>query len=528
MSSAGKGSGGGLNEILRQRRDKASRLAELGWASFPNGLEVRHTVADVRGAEGEPQEEPTDDAPRYRLGGRLMAVRRMGKQSFLDLWDHTGRLQLQARRDVVGEALFDKVKLLDLGDIVVVEGPRFITRRGELTLQVKDIQLATKSMHPLPDKHAGLADVEQRYRQRYVDLAISPETREVFQKRSRIVGFVRRFLEDRGFMEVETPMLHSLIGGAAAKPFVTHHNALDMDLYCRIAPELHLKRLVVGGFPRVFEIGRNFRNEGLSTRHNPEFTMLELYQAYATYEDLMDLTETLLRELTQSICGSLQIPYGGWEEGSEAITLDFEKPFARIPVRGGILEKIPGLDLSDKDALVAAAKERGLHLDPKKHSVGKMQMELFEHLWEKDLVQPTFVTDFPLEVSPLARKKPSDPTLTDRFEIYVAGRELGNAFSELNDPDDQRARFQAQVESKAIGDDEAMDYDEDYCHALEIGMPPAAGEGIGIDRLVMLLTNQPSIRDVILFPQLRKLADDAEVKPEKKKKASAETSGDAE
>lgn len=495
---------GGLDEILRLRREKAKKLEDLGWSSFPNGFEVSHSTEDVRSAEGEAPAEPTDEDPRFRLGGRLLAVRGMGKAAFLDLWDQAGRLQLQVRKDVVGEELFAKVKLLDIGDIVVVEGPRFLTRRGELTLQVRAIQLATKSMHPLPDKHAGLTDVEQRYRQRYLDLAVSPEVREVFQKRSRLVRFVRRFLEDRGFMEVETPMLHGLIGGAAAQPFVTHHNALDMDLYCRIAPELHLKRLLVGGFPRVFEIGRNFRNEGLSTQHNPEFTMIEFYQAYATYEDLMNLTEQLFREAALEVTGSMQVPHGGWKEGEEPVMLDFEKPFKRISVRGGIAEKLPGLDLADPAAVRAAAAEHGLAL-AETMALGKMQMELFEHLWEKELVQPTFVTDFPVEVSPLARKKPSDPSLTDRFELYMTGKELGNAFSELNDPDDQRARFEAQMQAKAGGDEEAMDYDADYVRALEIGMPPAAGEGIGIDRMVMVLTNQPSIRDVILFPQMRKL-----------------------
>lgn len=495
---------GGLKEIVRLRREKAARLEALGWPPFPNGLEVRHVVADVRGAPGDPVHEPSSDDPRYRLGGRLMAIRGMGKQTFLDLWDRTGRLQLQVRKDVVGEDIYAKVKLLDIGDIVVAEGPRFVTKRGELTLQVEEIALATKSLHPLPDKHAGLTDVEQRYRQRYVDLAVSPEVREVFEKRSRLIRFIRRFLDDRGFMEVETPILHGLLGGAAAKPFVTHHNALDMDLYCRIAPELHLKRLLVGGFPRVYEIGRNFRNEGLSTQHNPEFTMLEFYQAFATYEDLMDLTEELFRAAALEVAGTLQVPHGGWGEGEAPILLDFEKPFARVSVREGILEKIPGLDLMDPEALRRAAAEVGLALEPR-HSLGKMHMELFEHLWEKALVQPTFVTDFPLDVSPLARKKPSDPTLTDRFEVYVTGRELGNAFSELNDPDDQRSRFEAQMAAKAGGDEEAMDYDEDYVHALEIGMPPAAGEGIGIDRLVMVLTNQPSIRDVILYPHMRRL-----------------------
>ena len=505
MSKAG-GEGaspaGGLQEIVRLRREKAEKLATTGWPSFPNGLTVTHSVQSVRTAEGAPPSEAGDDDSRYRLGGRLMAVRSMGKQSFLDLWDHTGRLQLQARKDIVGEELYKKIKLLDIGDIVVVEGPRFVTRRGELTLQVRDLTLATKSLHPLPDKHAGLTDVDQRYRQRYLDLATSQEVRTIFEKRSRLIRFIRTFLDERGFMEVETPILHSLIGGAAAKPFVTHHNALDMDLYCRIAPELHLKRLLVGGFPRVYEIGRNFRNEGLSTQHNPEFTMLEFYQAFATYEDLMDMTEALLRAAALEIVGSLQVPYGGWEEGTEPVLLDFESPFKRIPVRAGLQEKLPDLELDNLEALRTAAEGAGVKIDVS-WPVGKLQMELFEYLWEDSLIQPTFVTDFPIEVSPLARRKPADKRLTDRFELYMTGREIGNAFSELNDPDDQRSRFESQMAAKAGGDEEAMDYDEDYVRALEVGMPPAAGEGIGIDRLVMVLTNQPSIRDVILFPQMR-------------------------
>ena len=499
-----QGTAGGIEEILRRRREKATRLNEQGWASFPNGIVVPHTTTDVREAAGEPPNKPEEDDPRFRIGGRLLAIRDGGKQMFCDLWDRTGRLQLQIRKDVIGEDDFKRCKLLDIGDIIAVEGPRFVTRRGELTLLAEKVELASKSMYPLPDKHKGLVDIEQRYRQRYVDLITNRESREVFVKRSKLIQYVRRFLDERDFMEVETPILQGLMGGAAAKPFVTHHNALDMDLFCRIAPELYLKRLVVGGFERVYEIGRNFRNEGLSTQHNPEFTMLEFYQAWATYEDLIVLTEEMLRGAAEHVTGSLQVPFGGHVEGEEPVMLDFEKPFRRIPVRDGLLEKVPGLDLADPGAVAAAAKAKGCKVDPK-WPVGKMQMELFEHLWEAELIQPTFVTDFPVEVSPLSRRKDADPTLVDRFELYVTGKEIANAFSELNDPDDQRGRFKAQVEAKADGDDEAMDYDEDYCHALEIGMPPTAGEGVGIDRVVMVLTNSPSIRDVILFPQMRKL-----------------------
>ena len=499
-----QGSAGGIDEILRRRREKASRLAEQGWASFPNGISVPQTTADVREAAGDPSNQPEQSDPRFRIGGRLLAVRDGGKNIFCDLWDRDGRLQLQIRKDVVGEDVFKRCKLLDIGDIIAVEGPRFVTRRGELTLLIEKIELATKSMYPLPDKHKGLVDVEQRYRQRYVDLITNRETRDVFVKRSKLIQYVRRFLDERSFMEVETPMLHAVLGGAAAKPFVTHHNALDMPLYCRIAPELYLKRLVVGGFDRVYEIGRNFRNEGLSTRHNPEFTMLEFYQAWATYEDLMDLTEEMFRGAAEVVAGTLQVPFGGHEEGEEPVILDFAKPFKRMTVRQGILEKVPNVDLDDVEAVVAAAGEQGLKVDPK-WPLGKLQMELFEHLWEAELIQPTFVTDFPVEVSPLSRRKDSDPSLVDRFELYITGREIANAFSELNDPDDQRARFKAQVEAKGQGDDEAMEYDEDYVHALEIGLPPTAGEGVGIDRLTMVLTNSPSIRDVILFPQMRKV-----------------------
>jgi len=487
---------GGIDEIRRVRREKAEKLENLGWPSYPNGLSTSHQVGAVRDLDTEPPNEPTEDAEQYRLGGRIMAIRRFGKASFMDLVDSSGQIQIQLRKDILGEEEYQKSKLLDLGDIVVIEGPRFTTRRGELSIQVREITLATKNMYPLPDKHGGLSDVEQRYRQRYVDLIVNDEVKETFRKRSALIRYIRTFLDERGYMEVETPMLHSLIGGAAAKPFVTHHNALDMELYCRIAPELHLKRLVVGGFEKVYEIGRNFRNEGLSIQHNPEFTMLEFYTAWITYSELMDFTEDMFRGAALEVTGSMQVPYGEH-------VIDFEKPFRRLPVREGILEKIPNLDLQNADALVAAAKDKGLELE-KTLPVGKLQMELFEHLWEAELIQPTFVTDFPIEVSPLARRKDSDPSLTDRFELYMTGRELANAFSELNDAEDQRSRFQAQMEAKAGGDEEAMDFDEDYCHALEIGMPPTAGEGIGIDRLAMVLTNSASIRDVILFPQMRK------------------------
>ncbi|MBI4815667.1 MAG: lysine--tRNA ligase [Deltaproteobacteria bacterium] len=497
---------GGLQEILRSRREKADKMAALGWSPFPNGLSVSNTTADVRSESGSPPPagEPGKDDPEFSISGRITGFRRFGKAAFCHVQDRAGRVQVQLRLDVLGAQTYERTKHLDLGDFLAVTGPRFITKTGELTVQARTAKLAAKSMHPLPDKHSGLTDVELRYRQRYVDLAISPEVRAVFERRSKLIRFIRGFLDLRGFMEVETPMLHTLIGGAAAKPFMTHHNALDMELYCRIAPELYLKRLVVGGIERVYEIGRNFRNEGLSTQHNPEFTMLEFYQAYATYEDLMKLTEELFRSAAIEVTGSAKVPYGGWDAEHPEVTVDLERPFRRIEVREGVSEKIPGIDVRDRDALVVAAKARGIVIDPKKSTAGEILMDLFEGLFEPELIQPTFVTGFPIEVSPLSRRRDSDPTLADRFELYVTGRELANAFSELNDPDDQRSRFKAQVDAKAHGRDETMDYDEDYCHALEIGMPPTAGEGVGIDRLAMLLTNSPSIRDVILFPLMRK------------------------
>ena len=493
---------GGIEEIVRVRREKADKLAKLGWPSFPASTGSVQAVQDAHAAPAELTSDPSPSDPRYRLAGRLMAVRRMGKSMFCDLWDRTGKIQIQIRKDLVGDTVYTRCKLLDIGDHIVVEGPRFTTRRGELSIQVHEIELAAKSLHPLPDKHGGFTDIEQRYRQRYVDLIVNRDVRETFVKRSRLVSFLRRFLESRRFMEVETPMLQSLIGGAAARPFTTHHNALDVDLYLRIAPELYLKRLIVGGFERVYEIGRNFRNEGLSTQHNPEFTMLEFYQAYATYEELMALTEEMLREASEAITGDSKVKYGGWD-GTPEVDLDFSQPFARIPVRAGLHDRRPDLDLDDRDQLEAAAEEAGLGLNTGLPA-GKLVMELFEHYYEPQMIQPTFVVDFPAEVSPLSRRKDGQPGLTDRFELYVTGREIANGFTELNDPEDQRGRFRDQVEARRRGDDEAMDYDEDYCHALEIGMPPTAGEGIGIDRLTMLFSNAPSIRDVILFPLMRK------------------------
>jgi lysyl-tRNA synthetase class 2 len=474
-----------------------------------------------------------------------MAKRGFGKTVFAPIRDTSGHIQLYISVDHLNADDFAKVlPQLDAGDIVVAEGPAFWTKRGELSILASRLWVVTKSLRPLPDKWHGLTDVEQRYRQRYVDLAVAPEVREVFKKRSQIVRGIRSFLDARSFLEVETPMMHPIIGGAAARPFVTHHNALDMKLYMRIAPELYLKRLVVGGFDRVYEINRNFRNEGLSRSHNPEFTMLEFYWAYAQYTDLMDLTEQMVIELANAVCGGTTVTWDGVE-------INLAAPWRRLSIRnavkelGGIGEServfedpefaatfvlankhVPAADLArvlaqgsskkvDHGELTAALKNPDLragaitgvleHYTPEQRRItaGHIGYLLFEAVAEDKLVQPTFLTEFPLAVSPLARKNDKDGAFCDRFELFVNGKEIANGFSELNDPDDQRARFQAQVNAKAAGADETMDYDEDYCRALEVGMPPAAGEGIGIDRLAMLLTNQASIRDVILFPLMR-------------------------
>jgi lysyl-tRNA synthetase class 2 len=426
-----------------------------------------------------------------------MAVRRMGKASFFHLQDRRGRLQVYIQQNSVGEEIYGQFRQLDIGDIVGVEGHLFRTRTGELTLEARQLRLLAKCLRPLPEKWHGLADVEARYRQRYLDLMVNPETRSLFERRSEIIRLLRRFFEERDFLEVETPMMQSIPGGAAARPFITHHNALDMELYLRVAPELFLKRLLVGGFERVFELNRNFRNEGVSVRHNPEFTMLEFYQAYATFEDLIDLTEELFVTLAEKVCGGLQIPYGEHR-------IDLSRPWKRLTIPEAIMVHGHATreDVSDPAGLRRFAERSKLALDLNV-PYGNLLVEVFEEVAEAKLIQPTFVTGYPVEVSPLARKNESDPAWVDRFELYIGGRELANAFSELNDPADQRERFVAQAAARAAGDDSASPIDEDYVRALEFGMPPAAGEGIGIDRLVMLLTNSASIRDVILFPLLR-------------------------
>ncbi|WP_286824091.1 lysine--tRNA ligase, partial [Idiomarina sp. UBA1919] len=440
---------------------------------------------------------------RVKVAGRMMTRRIMGKASFATIQDMSGKIQLYVARDNLPEGYYNtEFKKWDLGDILGASGTLFITGTGELSVQVDEVRLLTKALRPLPDKFHGLSDQEMRYRQRYLDLITNEESRSTFMARSKIIDYIRRFLSDRQFLEVETPMMQAIPGGAAARPFSTHHNALDMELFLRIAPELYLKRLVVGGFEKVFEINRNFRNEGLSTRHNPEFTMLEFYWAYADYHDLMDLTEQMLRGAAESVLGSAQFT-------SQGVDYDFGKPFERMTVLEAIVKYMPEVSLeqlNDMNTATEIAEQVGVSVKPS-WGLGKVQIEIFETVAEHRLIQPTFITAYPAEVSPLARRHDDNPFVTDRFEFFAGGRELANGFSELNDAEDQAERFREQVEQKEAGDDEAMFYDEDYVTALEHGMPPTAGQGIGIDRLVMLLTDSASIRDVLLFPHMRPKAD---------------------
>jgi lysyl-tRNA synthetase class 2 len=487
------------NALIEQRRSKLAAMREEGIA-FPNDFRRDVMAGELLAEYSEKSNEELEATPvRVKVAGRMMSRRIMGKASFAHLRDMSGQIQLFVTRDALPENFYNQqFKKWDIGDIIAAEGVLFKTKTGELSVKVDDIRLLTKSLRPLPEKWHGLADQETKYRQRYVDLIMNEVTRETFRVRSQVVDYMRRFLLNRNFMEVETPMMHVIPGGATARPFVTHHNALDMGLYLRVAPELYLKRLVVGGFERVFEINRNFRNEGLSTRHNPEFTMVEFYQAYADYRDLMDLTEEMLRGMAQEIHGTTVLPYQGEE-------YDFGKPFARMTVVESILHFNPDLSLENLQTLDAARKvAEALNIPLKDgYGLGKVQIEIFEKTVEHKLKDPTFITAYPTEVSPLARRNDNDPFVTDRFEFFVGGRELANGFSELNDAEDQAERFRAQVEEKEAGDDEAMHYDDDYIVALEHGMPPTAGQGIGIDRLVMLFTDSPSIRDVLLFPHMR-------------------------
>ncbi len=486
-----------LSELLLQRRRKVDALWEAGINPYPNNFKPTHTSADLFNDYGTEQDIP-EKAATYLVAGRIIARRSFGKAAFIQIQDRNGRMQLYVRKDEIGDEAFASFDTFDIGDIVGAQGWPFRTKTGELSLHVTGIRLLVKSLLPLPEKFHGLTDVETRYRQRYVDLIVNPEVREVFVNRSKVISLIRDFMVKNDFLEVETPMMQPIPGGATARPFVTHHNALDMQLFLRIAPELYLKRLVVGGFERVFEINRNFRNEGISIRHNPEFTMMEFYQAYATFEDLMDFTEELLCHVADELLGTLEFDYQGH-------SISFNRPWRRLTVLEAILEygDIDAKSLADRDLAYAYAKSIGLdfHEDI---GYGKLVTEIFEEVAETKLIQPTFITAYPTEVSPLSRKSDQDPEIVDRFELFIAGRELANAFSELNDPVDQKERFLAQVAAKDKGDEEAHYMDEDYIRALEYGMPPTAGEGIGIDRLVMLLTNSASIRDVILFPQLRK------------------------
>ncbi len=488
------------NQLIAERRDKLKKLRETGIA-FPNDFDRTHMAGDLHAAHGSKDKETLEgEKIEVAVAGRMMLKRVMGKASFATIQDMSGRIQLYITNDMAGIETHDAFKHWDMGDIIGARGTLFKTKTGELTVQVTELRLLTKSLRPLPEKFHGLTDQEQKYRQRYLDLITNEETRKTFLVRSKIIQTIRNFLVERGYLEVETPMMHPIPGGASAKPFSTHHNALDMELFLRIAPELYLKRLVVGGFEKVFEINRNFRNEGLSTRHNPELTMIEFYEAYRDYRYMMDLTEEMFREAAIAVLGHAVVPYQGH-------TIYLSQPFDRLTITQAIHKYHPGrfTDEQLNDRAFLKTTLHGMGADPHLiDGVGGLQLSLFEETTEQLLIQPTFIIDYPAEVSPLARSNDANPGITERFELFIVGREIANGFSELNDPEDQAERFMAQVRQKEAGDAEAMHYDADYIRALEYGLPPTAGEGIGIDRLVMLLTDSPSIRDVILFPQMRR------------------------
>ena len=487
------------NDLIAQRRQDLKELRKTGNA-YTNQFKRDSLALDLHAQhENKSKEELEGESIKVAVAGRMMSRRIMGKASFAHIQDMSGKIQLYVRHDDLADGIYnDGFKKWDIGDIIGATGTIMKTNKGELSIHVDSIELLTKSLQPLPEKFHGLTDQEIRYRQRYVDLIMNEETRNTFKIRSRVIEFLRSYLKNENYIEVETPMMHVIPGGATARPFTTHHNSLDMELFLRIAPELYLKRLVVGGFEKVFEINRSFRNEGLSPRHNPEFTMLEFYQAYSDYEDLMDLTEDMMRKLTSNLFDSNQVSY-------QDETYDLEKPFERMTVFESILKHNKAINDSDLQSLEKirnVAEKLEIPLE-ENFGLGKIQIEIFEKTVESKLLSPTFITQFPTEVSPLARKNSDDPFVTDRFEFFIAGREIANGFSELNDPEDQAERFNKQVEEKKAGDAEAMHFDDDYIKALEYGMPPTAGEGIGIDRLVMFLTDSPSIRDVILFPHMR-------------------------
>ncbi|MEQ6341361.1 MAG: lysine--tRNA ligase [Gammaproteobacteria bacterium] len=486
------------HQLIANRRAKLAVLREKGIA-FPTDFRRNVVAGELHAKYGDKDNDFFEAQPvRVKVAGRMMAKRLMGKASFTQLQDMSGRIQLFLQRDTLPEGVYEEFKAWDVGDILGTEGVLFRTKTGELSVKVEEIRLLTKALRPLPEKFHGLADQETRYRQRYLDLIVNEVTRNTFRMRTAIVDYIRAFLNQRDFLEVETPMMQVIPGGATARPFTTHHHALDMQLFLRIAPELYLKRLVVGGFEKVYEINRNFRNEGLSTRHNPEFTMLEFYEAYADYRDLMDLTEELLRGMAQTLLGTTIITYQGEQ-------YEFGKPFVRMTLKDSILHFNPEITpsaLEDLGTARAVAQDLKIPLKDS-YGLGKVQVEIFEKTVEHRLKNPTFITAYPTEVSPLARRNDDDPSITDRFEFFVGGREIANGFSELNDAEDQAERFRKQVQEKDAGDDEAMHFDADYICALEHGMPPTAGEGIGIDRLTMLFADAPSIRDVLLFPHMR-------------------------
>lgn len=487
-----------LSELLQIRRNKLDELRKLGIDPFGGKYERENHAGDIlKEYDGLSKEELEEKQVEVNLAGRIMAKRGMGKASFAHIQDLSGRVQIYVRQDSVAEAQYEAFSILDLGDIIGVKGVLFKTKTGETTVKVKELEVLSKSLYPLPEKFHGLKDVELRYRQRYVDLIINPDVQKTFITRSRIIQSMRRYLDSLGYLEVETPTLHSIAGGAAARPFITHHNALDMELYMRIAIELHLKRLIVGGLEKVYEIGRVYRNEGISTRHNPEFTMIELYEAYADYKDIMALTENLIAHIAQEVLGTQVISYQGHE-------VDLTPQWRRVSMVDAVKEIVGvdfGVEMSNEEAH-RLAKEHKVPVEPHM-TFGHILNAFFEQFVEETLIQPTFVTGHPVEISPLAKKNDVDPRFTDRFELFIVAREHANAFSELNDPIDQRQRFEAQMKEKEQGNDEAHEMDEDFLRALEYGMPPTGGLGIGIDRLIMLLTNAPSIRDVLLFPHMR-------------------------